>query len=108
MRGVLGRATLCVPAVARRAAMQRCLARPFSAGDDDASAGRRTVGDAREPVASTKSQQRKAYDRPWLRESSNALPEATSNDPAAGYGTKSTAPRRLPRSVLTVGAQGGW
>ncbi|EQK99687.1 siderophore biosynthesis protein [Ophiocordyceps sinensis CO18] len=129
MSGVLRRATLCVPVLARlgpaivatkhpkalRLTHTPPLTRLFSAssilGDHDSPSSstelprQKTVGDTRESVTTTKSQQRKAYDRPWLRESSNALPEATSNDPAAGDVTKGrllTTPTRLLKLILPM------
>ncbi|PHH91773.1 hypothetical protein CDD83_10341 [Cordyceps sp. RAO-2017] len=56
-------------------------------------------------TTAAKSQQRKVYDRPWLRESSNALPKATSQDPAGGDATKGrllTTPTRLLKLILPM------
>ncbi|KAG6262433.1 hypothetical protein E4U49_003129 [Claviceps purpurea] len=49
--------------------------------------------------------QRKADDRPWHRESSNALPESTSPDPApksAAQGRLLTTPTRLLKLILPI------
>ncbi|KJZ77142.1 hypothetical protein HIM_03463 [Hirsutella minnesotensis 3608] len=132
MSRVLRRATLSVPALVRlgrsasTAPAPRTLhrtsqrpvvsfARPFTvstalsreekASPSDAPRSHKTVGDDVPQSTTTKSQQRKAYDRPWLRESSNALPKATSHDPTAGDWSKGrllTTPTRLLKLILPM------
>ncbi|KAJ6440675.1 4'-phosphopantetheinyl transferase [Purpureocillium lavendulum] len=56
-------------------------------------------------TTTNKSAQRKVNDRPWMRESSNALPEATSDDPSKGDATKGrvlTTPTRLLKLILPM------
>ncbi|PHH82714.1 hypothetical protein CDD82_5069 [Ophiocordyceps australis] len=56
-------------------------------------------------LTSNKSAQRKASDRPWMRESSNALPKATSHDPSGGDASKGrllTTPTRLLKLILPM------
>ncbi|PHH60134.1 hypothetical protein CDD81_2092 [Ophiocordyceps australis] len=63
------------------------------------------VNDANGRSTTTKSAQRKANDRPWMRESSNALPEATSHDPSGGDASKGrllTTPTRLLKLILPM------
>ncbi|RDA89164.1 hypothetical protein CP532_2207 [Ophiocordyceps camponoti-leonardi (nom. inval.)] len=63
------------------------------------------VQDQWQRVTTSKSQQRKVNDRPWQRESSNALPKATSHDPSGGDGTKGrllTTPTRLLKLILPM------
>ncbi|KAG6000243.1 hypothetical protein E4U54_001493 [Claviceps lovelessii] len=70
------------------------LGRPY--GDDAA---------AEKPTYKRGATQRNADDRPWHRESSNALPESTSPDLARGDATKGrllTTPTRLLKLILPI------
>ncbi|KAG6026668.1 hypothetical protein E4U41_001215 [Claviceps citrina] len=109
----------CVLGGARRACtlfghMSRCPSgrsaqffRPF-AGSPSIFLPTRLYGDdsASQRVAHSRgATQRKADDRPWHRESSKALPESTSPDPARGDVTKGrllTTPTRLLKLILPI------